>query len=89
MNANSPHSQQHQHHDEELSYGPFAFLNPTIRRVPLSLRLPDQKPSSGEDGVVQKNHDVGEDQIRAKDVHREFRTRDNRKGDYMSTSYKI
>lgn len=78
---------------EVESYGPFGFLNPTIRRLKLNNNTEtpeshagrDTSPSSGD-----KNEDgKGEEytpsstkntELRDKDVQREFRSRDNRKG---------
>ncbi|TVY49549.1 hypothetical protein LOCC1_G000536 [Lachnellula occidentalis] len=69
-----------------LSYGPFGFLNPTIRKIPFNAK-PFATPSSGEplegEGEGEgEGHDPekANAELRAEDVQREFRTRDNRKG---------
>ncbi|KAB5515664.1 hypothetical protein GE09DRAFT_576972 [Coniochaeta sp. 2T2.1] len=75
------------HHYEGESYGPFGFLNPTVRKQ----RLPfahAARPSSQEDvlkngnGALNGAKKVPEknDEIRAQGVYRKWRSRDNRKG---------
>lgn len=83
-----------QHHpqkkDAALAYGPFGFLNPTVRRYPISWARPSHKKNESEEGLKdeeteeerrkkQKGASHG-DEIHAEDVQREYRTRDNRKG---------
>ncbi|CAG8977027.1 hypothetical protein HYALB_00008885 [Hymenoscyphus albidus] len=86
MSSNAPHLHHHHLQEEELSYGPFGFLNPTIRRVPLSFTISHQISSSGNvdqssaKNTAQKGQDVRQDQVRSEGMYREFRTRDNRKG---------
>ena len=72
-------------HQEGEAYGPFAFLNPTTRRVP----LPAQKANSSEEDVQGKNSSDGNTtgpsgpssgETRAEDVYAKWRSRDNRKG---------
>jgi hypothetical protein len=80
------------HHDEGQAYGPFTFLNPTTRRLPLPFQKPVRE-SSQEDLQVKENgarnatpHSNGKnDDIRAEDVERLYRTRDNRKGRFPLT----
>jgi hypothetical protein len=74
------------------SYGPFAFLNPTTKRYKLrfqpKLREPSKEESDSKDSreneTLQATQDsnTNGDEVRAEDVHRLFRTRDNRKGSY-------
>ncbi|KAH6674385.1 hypothetical protein B0J14DRAFT_38078 [Halenospora varia] len=83
-----------QHHPQKkeaaLAYGPFGFLNPTVRRYPISWVRPSHKKNESEEGLKdeeteeerrkkQKGASHG-DEIHAEDVQREYRTRDNRKG---------
>lgn len=79
------------HHYEGESYGPFSFLNPTVRKQ----RLPPAHaaPASSQEhelengnGAVNGAKKVPEkkDEIRAQDVYRKWRSRDNRKGKILS-----
>ncbi|KAH8685723.1 integral membrane protein [Tricladium varicosporioides] len=82
---------QHNHEKKEaaLAYGPFGFLNPTVRRYPISWVPPPHKKNESEEGLKdeetegrgKKQKDINNrGEIRAEDVQREYRTRDNRKG---------
>jgi len=77
----------HQHREKREEYGPFTFLNPTSRRYPLSWKAPGEDsgseensgkssdlPTSGGSAASKKN------EVRADEVSRLYRTRDNRKG---------
>jgi hypothetical protein len=69
---------------EAESYGPFGFLNPTIRRLPFEAKTPetprDEDSLQGKgDGGTRPQKGVNAE-LRAEAVQREFRTRDNRKG---------
>ncbi|TVY83786.1 hypothetical protein LSUE1_G001200 [Lachnellula suecica] len=73
----------------EGSCGPFGFLNPTIRKIPFASQRPQSPPSrsslhSGEDAKPgepkPEASKASNAELRAEDVQREFRTRDNRKG---------
>lgn len=76
------------HHYEGEAYGPFAFLNPTTRRYPLPYHKKLERNSSEQEDLLKS--DSGELQavkespkrreVRAKDVYRKWRSRDNRKG---------
>lgn len=71
------------------SYGPFKFLNPTGRRSVFSLGLKDTKKGQNHEreeseeevrnGKVVENK-KNKEEMRAEDVQRLYRTRDNRKG---------
>jgi len=74
------------HHYEGESFGPFGFLNPTVRRSPLRLGNSrnqsieaqlrgNKEPQYGEENAVAKT-----EEIRAEDVQQKWRSRDNRKG---------
>ncbi|PMD44161.1 integral membrane protein [Hyaloscypha variabilis F] len=77
----------HQHRGKGEEFGPFTFLNPTSRRYPLSWKPPGEDssseetpgksidpPTSGESSTSNK------DELRADEVSRLYRSRDNRKG---------
>ena len=73
------------HHYEGEAFGPFGFLNPTTRRSPLPAWKPDAHSSASSendpgkaDGEQASKAKNGE--IRAEDVQRKWRSRDNRKG---------
>ncbi|PQE19464.1 integral membrane protein [Rutstroemia sp. NJR-2017a WRK4] len=73
------------HHDDEIAFGPFKFLNPTTRRVPLEYARNNVKggtTTTQENGkeVVGKTGLGNAGDVRAADVHRKWRSRDNRKG---------
>jgi hypothetical protein len=74
------------HHYEGEAYGPFGFLNPTARRVPLPIQKAEGQSSQAESlQNGSEHHDTvkattSKDDIRANDVHRLWRSRDNRKG---------
>jgi hypothetical protein len=71
---------------EADSCGPFGFLNPTIRRLPFEAKAPetprdeDSLLGKGDGGTRPPKGENAE--MRAEDVQREFRTRDNRKGTF-------
>jgi hypothetical protein len=87
--SNLPHWSGHR--DEGQTYGPFTFLHPTSRRLPLPFHKPVRE-SSQEDlqGKENGGHNATRpsngasngksDEIRADEVERLYRTRDNRKG---------
>jgi hypothetical protein len=84
-------------HYEGAASGPFAALNPTVRRFPLAAKPAvkkaddeeEQQPTGDDDAQV-KDADVpkgtepaaqsAKDEVRADDVQRQWRSRDNRKG---------
>jgi hypothetical protein len=68
------------HKGQSESYGPFGFLNPTIRKLPLTAEELESHSSGGEGDGGPKPPKRGNTEIRAEDVQLEFRTRDNRKG---------
>jgi hypothetical protein len=74
------------HHYEGESSGPFSFLNPTTRRMPIPSQKEDRSSSQEEslkDGDGEQNavkESKQKDEIRAEDVYRKWRSRDNRKG---------
>ncbi|KAH8795814.1 hypothetical protein F5882DRAFT_33925 [Hyaloscypha sp. PMI_1271] len=77
----------HHHHAKGAEFGPFTFLNPTSRRYPLSWKPPGEDSSS--EGTPGKSNDLPKpvepstkknDELRAEEVQRLYRTRDNRKG---------
>jgi hypothetical protein len=85
-----------QHHAEE-TYGPFSFLNPTSRKSPHPFRQEkDSSQEEVHNGETQHKKAQNEgnpmssqqqtsgkkDELRAEDVQRLYRTRDNRKGRY-------
>jgi hypothetical protein len=79
---------------EVESYGPFAFLNPTTRKYALHFRGTRRKATQGglesqENGALHAAQDSkSEDpEVRAEDVHRLFRSRDNRKGRFRLLIY--
>lgn len=83
------HLRKHFTRDESPveSYGPFSFLNPTTRKYALDFE--GIKRQSSEEGLESKdngavngaqNSKATDEELRAQDVHRLFRTRDNRKG---------
>ncbi|KAF4625392.1 hypothetical protein G7Y89_g12774 [Cudoniella acicularis] len=93
--ASASRPQHQRKKEQELAFGPFGFLNPTIRRYPLSWKLPvreqerqsdgdggeEEGPKDGEEGQGSGNGgQTKKDVIRAEEVQREYRTRDNRKG---------
>ncbi|TVY21714.1 hypothetical protein LARI1_G000408 [Lachnellula arida] len=67
---------------EGICSGPFGFLNPTIRKLPFNTQPvathSSEEPLKGEGDDATKPPKKAE--LRAEDVQREFRTRDNRKG---------
>ena len=75
---------------EAQSFGPFAFLNPTLRRYALDSQPAEressseqyQKPADTENGEFTAGHSPTKkrQEIRAKNVERKWRSRDNRKG---------
>jgi hypothetical protein len=74
------------HHDDDVAFGPFKFLNPTTRRVPLDYARNTVKGGatrSEENGKeVVGNAGLGNaGDVRTADVHRKWRSRDNRKGE--------
>src|ERR1700716_1421118 len=77
------------HHYEGEAYGPFGFLNPTSRKQPLPARKAEQQSSqedvlkngNGQQKAV-KEAPENKDEIRASDVYRKWRSRDNRKGNF-------
>jgi hypothetical protein len=81
----------HQHRGKGQEFGPFTFLNPTARRYPLTWKpKPAGEDSSSEDReTLSKSNDTTQpghpstgrnDEVRAEEVQRLYRTRDNRKG---------
>lgn len=112
--ARLPHFIGRRVREEAESYGPFGFLNPTVRRCSFPLRphgLGDESEESEEgkkNGTANANANANgngngelhghsnsngngngngehakekkEDEVRAEDVQRLYRTRDNRKG---------
>ena len=78
----------HQQHGKGAEFGPFTFLNPTSRRYPLSWKAPGED-SSSEEAPSKSNHTTNsgepstskKDEVRAEDVSRLYRSRDNRKGE--------
>jgi hypothetical protein len=77
-------------HYEGTSTGPLSFLNPTERRAPLPHNsLGQGQPSSQEESLKSGNSEnkapsQQKDEVRAEDVHRKWRSRDNRKGKISS-----
>jgi hypothetical protein len=74
-------------HYEGTASGPFAALNPTVRRFPLGPPKPDaqssdEAPVEGADRQPTKERAPTDlkDEVRAEDVQRQWRSRDNRKG---------
>lgn len=84
-------------HYEGAASGPFAALNPTVRRFPLAATpaakkiKDDEQQPSGDDDAHGNDADApkgpkpaalgaSEDEVRADDVQRQWRSRDNRKG---------
>lgn len=78
------------HNHKGASFGPFGFLNPTLRRYPLQFDK-SERHSSDEQLQGKKEGETGDtttdqlpakkkDEIRAEDVQRKWRSRDNRKG---------
>lgn len=69
---------------EAESYGPFGFLNPTIRRLPFEPKAPetprDEDSLQGKGNGGTRPQKGGDAELRAEAVQCEFRTRDNRKG---------
>ncbi|KAM3072427.1 hypothetical protein ACMFMG_009228 [Clarireedia jacksonii] len=65
------------HHEDDVAFGALKFLNPTTRRVPLTYAgsTVNGATTRNDKDVVGKAGDV-----RAADVHRKWRSRDNRKG---------
>ena len=74
------------HHYDGESHGPFSFLNPTMRHIPLPSHKRDGQTSQeeslqDENGEHRDEQDPKhKDEIRAADVHKKWRSRDNRKG---------
>lgn len=88
------HIKKHFTRDESPveSYGPFSFLNPTTRKYPLHFEGIKRQSSkkeleSKENGALNgaQKSKATDEELRARDVHRLFRTRDNRKG--MSSQF--
>lgn len=85
----------HFHHGKGAEYGPFTFLNPTSRRYPLTWKPPGE--DSGSEASSSKQNDPQpnpgqpstskNDELRAEDVQRLYRTRDNRKGRSLLLPY--
>jgi len=71
------------HHEAE-SYGPFGFLNPTIRKLPFEPKAPEipreEDALQGKGDGGKRPTKGGDAELRAEAVQREFRSRDNRKG---------
>lgn len=78
------------HKYEGESFGPFGFLNPTLKRYPLQFEKPESR--SSDEQLQGKKEDETQkstasqlpaskkDEIRAEDIQRKWRSRDNRKG---------
>lgn len=84
MDATKRHFPE-RHYDGSAS-GPFALLNPTVRRFPLAASKPDAQCSDssqikGADAETKADR-LPRDEVRAEDVERKWRSRDNRKGEY-------
>jgi hypothetical protein len=85
MDATKRHFPE-RHYDGSAS-GPFALLNPTVRRFPLAMPKPDTQSSDNsqvkdtdtQHRTEQLSTAAGEE-VRAEDVQRQWRSRDNRKG---------
>lgn len=93
-------------HYQGAASGPFAGLNPTVRRFPLAAvaaaaaaKKPDDEQTTDE--TTPKGADAdeeppekgqaappGKDEVRADDVQRQWRSRDNRKGEWQCLSGK-
>jgi hypothetical protein len=74
-------------HYEGLASGPLSFLNPTVRRRALPAADPDEIVSEDADKEgkdLEKDAPEHRDEISADDVHNEWRSRDNRKGEQYS-----
>lgn len=80
-------------HYEGSASGPFSFLNPTTRRIPLTSgqtnirqQLSRDTSRNGESPVEKPAQDgaASKPEIRAEDVHHKWRTRDNRKGSFKT-----
>lgn len=86
MRANQRHFPDR--HYEGTPSGPFALLNPTVRRFPLSaISKPDadSKVTRPEEAQIEPEQPTAaKDEVRAEDVQRQWRSRDNRKGEYSS-----
>jgi hypothetical protein len=78
-------------HYEGTTFGPFSFLNPTIRRSPIPLNLQhrsgsetgDEKTPDGESTGSSASHINAaspKGEMRASVVDQKWRSRDNRKG---------
>lgn len=78
-------------HYEGQSFGPFGFLNPTVRRSPLPLNRRQSQSSEEQPGKVKTGElvpaeggtttgNTNKDEIRAEGVQQTWRSRDNRKG---------
>lgn len=90
MDANKSHF-PHRHYEGRAS-GPFALLNPTVRRFPLVAPKPDvESPDNSKDHGADAQAETGrptaaKDEARADDVQRQWRSRDNRKGEWSYRS---
>lgn len=78
-------SHQHEYGKESSAYGPFAFLNPTTRRVSLQWQNTEKTSAGNEVDTkdAEKSATVAQlkgNAIGATEVHRRWRSRDNRKG---------
>jgi hypothetical protein len=85
MDATKRHFPE-RHYDGSAS-GPFALLNPTVRRFPLAVPKPDAQSSDSsqvKDTDAQHRTELPStaagEEVRAEDVQRQWRSRDNRKG---------
>jgi len=82
---NATHFDGRHHYDGE-AFGPFGFLNPTMRKYALPSqtrkKAPSQESSQHTAGEENPAHPsiAKKDEIHAEDVLRKWRARDNRKG---------
>ena len=78
-------------HYKGTTSGPFSFLNPTIRKSPVTLtpqsrfgsetgdeKIPDEETTGSSPSP--NNADAPENEMRASAVEQQWRSRDNRKG---------
>ena len=73
-------------HYDGFASGPFALLNPTVRRFPLAAAKPYVQSSDSyqvKDADAQtRTEQPPRDEALAEDVQRQWRSRDNRKGEW-------